>query len=73
MKKEDEGFVKIITGFIVVFLFGGIVPKLLEAENDLSVMVGVGIVVLTIFSVYKYRVRICGWIGFNINDKEETD
>lgn len=55
--------------FFIMVLFGvvTIVPALLNAKNDLAVLLGVIVVVAIFYGVIKYGKKILSLVGFDIN------
>lgn len=68
MKRFSLGQVLIIVA--AVFLIGGIVPSLLEAQSDISVLIGVMVVVSMFYGVVKYGKKIMKWTGFDFDEED---
>ena len=64
MKKFSLG--QVLIGVAIVFLLGTIVPPLLEAKSDISVLIGVCVVVSIFYFVISYGKKILTWLGFDL-------
>ena len=57
---------QVLVGVAIVFLLGTIVPPLLEAKSDISVLIGVCVVVSIFYFIITNGKKICAWLGFDI-------
>ena len=62
---------QVIVVVVVVFLIGTIVPSLLDASSDISVLLGVIIVVSVLFGIFRYGKKIVNMLGFDFDDDEK--
>jgi len=53
---------KIILIIIALYLFTSIVPRLLSANNDFAVTMGIAIILAIGFAIYWFWEKLIGWI-----------